>query len=92
MCTLCIDDILVDKKARLFDPCYHQSEVFWIHESSGFQGLSASRHYVLLSSTSKNVILFVCFTKSENRRVEQVLSKEVGTSGRGEDVGKSVGG
>jgi hypothetical protein len=30
---------------------------------------------------------FFSFTKSENRRAEQVLHGEVGTSGRGKEVG-----
>jgi hypothetical protein len=35
---------------------------------------------------------FFSFTKLENRRVEKALSGGVGTSGRGENVGKGVGG
>jgi hypothetical protein len=35
---------------------------------------------------------FFSFTKLENRRAEQVLSKVVGTSGRGRMWGKAVGG
>jgi hypothetical protein len=35
--------------------------------------------------------LFFSFTKSENRRVEQVLPGVVGTIGRGEEVGKGHG-
>jgi hypothetical protein len=34
---------------------------------------------------------FFSFTKLENRRAEQVLSREVGTSGRGLEVGKGWG-
>jgi hypothetical protein len=34
---------------------------------------------------------FFFFTKSENRRAEQVLSGGVGTSGRREEVGKGCG-
>jgi hypothetical protein len=34
-------------------------------------------------------ISFISFTKLENRRAEMVLSGEAGTSGRGEEVGKS---
>jgi hypothetical protein len=44
-CTLYIGGISVDEKGRLFDPCYHESEVFFqIFKSSGFQGLLAICH------------------------------------------------
>jgi hypothetical protein len=34
---------------------------------------------------------FYSFTKLENRKIEQVLSRGAGTSGRGEEVGKVNG-
>jgi hypothetical protein len=39
---------------------------------------------------TQNVIFFFSFsyTKSENRKVEQVLPGGIGTGGRGEEVGK----
>jgi hypothetical protein len=40
---------------------------------------------------NKQKYLFFSLTKSENKRSEQILSGEVGSSGRGEDVGKGYG-
>jgi hypothetical protein len=40
---------------------------------------------------NKNVIFFP-FTKSENRRAEQVLPRDTGASGRGRRWGKGMGG
>jgi hypothetical protein len=41
-----IGSILVAKKAKLCNPCYHESEEFFQnHESSGFQDLSAICHH-----------------------------------------------
>jgi hypothetical protein len=37
--------VLLGKKAKLSDPCYHKSELFFqTPESSGFQGLSGVCH------------------------------------------------
>jgi hypothetical protein len=41
-----------------------------------------------LDSYLKPKNVFFSFTKSDNRRVEQVLPKNVSTSGRGEEVEK----
>jgi hypothetical protein len=42
----------------------------------------------LCSYLKQAKLSFFSFTKSENRRAEQVLPGEVGTSGRGEEAGK----
>jgi hypothetical protein len=44
---------------------------------------------VYLTYTNKSVIFF-SLTKLEDKRVEHILPKEIGTGGRGEEVGKKV--
>jgi hypothetical protein len=41
-----------------------------------------------LKQAKMSLFFFLPFTKSENRRVEQILSGGLGTSGKGERVGK----
>jgi hypothetical protein len=42
----------------------------------------------LCSYLKQRKISFFSFIKSENRKIKQDLFGEIGTSGRGEDVGK----
>jgi hypothetical protein len=51
-------------------------------------------HYVAFLNKQKNIIFyfFISFTKSGNRRVEQVLPGETGTLWCGEEVGNGEGG
>jgi hypothetical protein len=45
----------------------------------------------LQNSLKKGFLFFFSYTKSENRRAEQVLTNGVGTCGRREEGGKGVG-
>jgi hypothetical protein len=53
--------------------------------------MEISQGNFLCSYLKQTKMFFFSFTKSEDRRVEQVLPGEVGTSGIGEEVGKGCG-